>query len=74
MALEGNQGFEGKGIVIRPDGRGKKGLIGAVQVSIGREDGTTRGEVKTTGWVVVKFTPRPTGLRSVSACQAVHEC
>lgn len=63
MALEGNRGFEGKGIVMRPEGRGKKGLVGAVQVSVGREDGNTRGEVKTTGWVVVKFTPRPTGLR-----------
>lgn len=65
MALEGNRGFEGKGIVMRPEGRGKKGTVGAVQVSIGREDGNARGEVKTTGWVVVKFTPRPTGLRLV---------
>lgn len=63
MALDGNRGFEGKGIVMRPEGRGKRGTVGAVQVSVGREDGVARGEVKTTGWVVVRFTPRPTGLR-----------
>jgi hypothetical protein len=63
LALDGNRGFEGKGIVMRPEGRGKRGTVGAVQVSVGREDGITRGEVKTTGWVVVRFTPRPTGLR-----------
>ncbi|KAJ9095322.1 hypothetical protein QFC21_005688 [Naganishia friedmannii] len=67
----GRETFEGKGLVMRPDGsgRGKAGTIGAVQVTVGREDGmgVGKGEVKTTGWVVVTFTPRPTGLRYIFA-------
>lgn len=78
VAERGGQMVDGRGLVMRPDSKhsGASGgrTIGAVQVTVGREDGGgaffagaagagAGGEVKTTGWVVVSFTPRPTGLR-----------
>ncbi|EKC99916.1 hypothetical protein A1Q2_05793 [Trichosporon asahii var. asahii CBS 8904] len=54
-----------EGVVVRP-GRGDGG-VGAVFVSIGREDTHDNAgyhrEVRTTGWVVVRFVPHPTGVR-----------
>ncbi|ORY34045.1 hypothetical protein BCR39DRAFT_518237 [Naematelia encephala] len=59
-------------VLLNP-GRGGDAQIGSAFVSIGREDsfGENDGaqcdvktrEVRTTGWVVVRFVPRPTGIR-----------
>ncbi|WVR06993.1 hypothetical protein IAU60_004031 [Kwoniella sp. DSM 27419] len=55
-----------EGVVLKPS-RLPESTIGSAFVSIGREDlfdDTSRSrEVKTTGWVVIRFTPRPTGIR-----------
>lgn len=48
------------GIVLRPH-RGAR--VGGVGVKVGREDERGGKEVATTGWVVVRFKPRPTGIR-----------
>jgi hypothetical protein len=57
-----------EGLVPRPSGRKVAGrIVGGVGVSIGREDGAGgyKGEVRTGGWVIVRFIPRATGLRWV---------
>ncbi|ORX36695.1 hypothetical protein BD324DRAFT_461464 [Kockovaella imperatae] len=62
-----------EGVVVNP-GRARDTAVGSAFVSIGREDADTfdataqqcqpqSREVRTTGWVVVRFTPRPTGVR-----------
>lgn len=51
------------GVVLRPH-RGPR--VGGVSVKVGREDERGGKEVATTGWVIVRFKPRPTGIRSVS--------
>nr|XP_019010904.1 uncharacterized protein I206_04208 [Kwoniella pini CBS 10737]OCF49685.1 hypothetical protein I206_04208 [Kwoniella pini CBS 10737] len=59
-----------EGVVLKP-GRVPGMTIGSGFVSIGREDlfedkvatGAPSREVKTTGWVLVRLTPRPTGIR-----------
>ena len=61
LALDGNTWFA-RGIVMRPDGRGKRGSVGAVQVtvqvSVSRQDGvacekvrTSRDGVEVSRWV-----------------------
>ena len=58
-----------EGLVPRPSGRkAADRVVGGVGISIGREDGAggIKGEVKTGGWVIVRFIPRATGLRWVS--------
>jgi hypothetical protein len=57
-----------EGLVPRPSGGKVVGrVVGGVGVSIGREDGAggVKGEVRTSGWVIVRFIPRATGLRLV---------
>lgn len=57
-----------EGLVPRPSGkRVAERVIGGVRISIGREDGAggVKGEVKTGGWVIVRFMPRATGMRYV---------
>ncbi|KAI9639842.1 uncharacterized protein MKK02DRAFT_40169 [Dioszegia hungarica] len=60
-----------EGVVLVP-ATGGNGVIGSAFVSIGREDTftdssekcvTSPREVRTTGWVSLRFTPRPTGIR-----------
>jgi hypothetical protein len=50
------------GVVLRPRRGGDK-VVGGVGVRVGREDARGGKEVSTTGWVIVRFTPRPTGVR-----------
>lgn len=62
-----------EGVLLKPSSA-PESVIGSIFLSIGREDsftGDTEGEshsreVKTTGWVVVRFIPRPSGIRLVS--------
>lgn len=67
--LKPSQQRVGNGLIPRPS---KKALqdrkLGGVKVSVGREDslsgdGWSSHEVKTSGWIVVRFIPRATGLR-----------
>ncbi|WVF71523.1 hypothetical protein IAT40_006330 [Kwoniella sp. CBS 6097] len=64
-----------EGVLIKP-GRVPEATIGSAFISIGREDlfenkeqnsdsqcKPPSREVKTTGWVVIKLVPRPTGIR-----------
>ncbi|KAK4687859.1 hypothetical protein P7C73_g2256, partial [Tremellales sp. Uapishka_1] len=61
-----------EGVILRP-GSGGDAVVGAAFVSIGREDSffdaqdekcaVQPREVRTTGWVVVRFIPRPSGVR-----------
>ncbi|EAL23557.1 hypothetical protein CNBA2040 [Cryptococcus deneoformans B-3501A] len=59
-----------EGVLLKPSSA-PESVIGSIFLSIGREDsftGDTEGEshsreVKTTGWVVVRFIPRPSGIR-----------
>ncbi|OXG54870.1 hypothetical protein J010_00202 [Cryptococcus neoformans] len=59
-----------EGVLLKPS-RVSESVIGSIFLSIGREDffmGDFEGEshsreVKTTGWVVVRFIPRPSGIR-----------
>ncbi|OCF40340.1 hypothetical protein I317_05842 [Kwoniella heveanensis CBS 569] len=64
-----------EGVLIKP-GRVPEATIGSVFISIGREDlfedkeqnndsqcKPPSREVKTTGWVVIRLVPRPTGIR-----------
>ncbi|WVW83846.1 hypothetical protein I302_105867 [Kwoniella bestiolae CBS 10118] len=63
-----------EGVILRP-GKNREMVIGSGFVSIGREDlfddrqtGEEKckppsREVKTTGWVLIRLTPRPTGIR-----------
>jgi hypothetical protein len=56
------------GLILRPSGRKfASKVVGGVKLVVGREDGAggLQGEVKTGGWVIVRFTPRATGLKSV---------
>ncbi|KAL7421801.1 hypothetical protein Q5752_003572 [Cryptotrichosporon argae] len=57
-----------EGVVVRPAAGDD---VGTAFVSVGREDafsdtdvrGNHRAEIRTTGWVVVRFTPHATGIR-----------
>ncbi|EIW70677.1 hypothetical protein TREMEDRAFT_73537 [Tremella mesenterica DSM 1558] len=62
-----------EGVMIRPSLGGETSL-GSAYISIGREDHFTEDsksyqpkEVRTTGWVIVRFIPRPTGIRYLLA-------
>lgn len=61
-----------EGVFLKPS-RTPESVVGSVSLHIGREDsfmGDSESEgrlkeVKTTGWVLVRFIPRPSGVRLV---------
>lgn len=61
-----------EGVFLKPS-RAPESVVGSVSLNIGREDSfmgdyeseSRSKEVKTTGWVLVRFIPRPSGIRLV---------